>query len=199
MTRDPKKSSPDKRFVLLDRDGTINEERNYLSDPDQVELVSGSAQAIRMLREQGLGLVIVTNQSAVGRGYFDEARLDEVNQRLCQLLEAEGAYVDRIYFCPHLPEDNCRCRKPGTGMVEQAVRDFGFDPTLAMMVGDRDSDIELGQNVGATTFLVASGYGAGTAEDGKTNPDYAVKDLLEAANVILGLVSEASRPVKLGN
>ena len=184
-------NSTHRRFILLDRDGTINEERNYLSDPSKVQLIAGAAAALRILQDAGLGLVVVTNQAGVGRGLFDLPSLERVNRRICQLLASEGVYFDGIYFCPHAPQDKCSCRKPQTGLVRQAAKKFGFDPTKAIVVGDRDSDIGLGQNVGATTFLVSTGYGAQTISEGVTKPDYLAEDLFEAAQMIKFLTSDS--------
>ena len=116
-----------RRFVVLDRDGTIIEERHYLSDPDQIKLIPGAAGALRALKKLGLGLVVVTNQSAVGRGFFSEARLTEIHRRLLQMLAAENVEVDGVYFCPHVPDDRCLCRKPQVGMVQKAAQELSFD------------------------------------------------------------------------
>jgi len=183
------------RFAILDRDGTIIEERNYLSAPDQVQLIPGAAEAMRGMRDDGLGLAVVTNQSGVGRGYFDLNRLNEINQRMCQLLEMEGVRLDSIYFCPHTPDDFCNCRKPKPGMIEQAAKELKFDPAQCLVVGDQETDIELGQNVGATTFLVATGYGSETNSKQLAQPDYMVNDLLEASQVMRTLVSKNQNPV----
>jgi D-glycero-D-manno-heptose 1,7-bisphosphate phosphatase len=184
-----------RRYVLIDRDGTIIEECHYLSDPDQVRLIPGSAEAMRTLREQGLGMAIVTNQSGVGRGYFDLDRLEQINQRMCQLLASEGVHLDGIYFCPHTPDDLCGCRKPQPGMIEQARKELGFEPARCMVVGDRETDIELGRNVGATTFLVRTGYGTETVNNRSANPDYIADNLLDAARLITSLISEHRDPV----
>src|SRR5271166_4576848 len=109
------------RFVALDRDGTIIVERQYLSDPEAVELLPGAAAGLRTMRNLGLGLVVVTNQSAVGRGYFDLARLDEIHGRLRELLAGEDVTIDGIYVCPHTPEDGCRCRKPLPILLKRAA------------------------------------------------------------------------------
>jgi D-glycero-D-manno-heptose 1,7-bisphosphate phosphatase len=184
-----------RRYVLIDRDGTIIEECHYLSDPDQVRLIPGSAEAMRTLREQGLGMAIVTNQSGVGRGYFDLDRLEQINQRMCQLLASEGVHLDGIYFCPHTPDDLCGCRKPQPGMIEQARKELGFEPARCMVVGDRETDIELGRNVGATTFLVRTGYGTETVNNRSANPDYIADNLLDAARLITSLISGHRDPV----
>ena len=175
---------PQRRWVVLDRDGTLIEERHYLSDPDQVELIPGAAEGLRQLQNMDLGLVVITNQSGIGRGYFDRARLDLIHERLSQLLETERVHLDGIYFCPHVPEDNCLCRKPRTGLVELAAKDLDFDPRDCLVIGDKASDIEMGQRMGATTFLVRTGYGAEVDRDGTATPDYVVSGLLEAARII---------------
>jgi len=153
MTRDPRP------FVLLDRDGTVNVERHYLSDPDQLELYPGVGAALKRLRDLGFGIAIVTNQSGIARGYFDMATLDRIHDRLREILGAEGVAVDGIYLCPHGPDEDCDCRKPLPGMVEQAVAELGFDPTRAYLVGDKSVDVELAQAVGAVGLLVRTGHG----------------------------------------
>ena len=181
---------PDRRWVVLDRDGTIIQERHYLSEPGQVELIPGVAKGLRQLEEMGLGLVVITNQSGIGRGYFDRARLELIHQRLGQLLEAEGVYMDGIYFCPHIPEDDCLCRKPKTGLLELAAKELNFDPRDCLVVGDKASDIKMGQRVGATTMLVRTGYGTQVYQDGASTPDYVVGGLLEAAQVAQRMLTE---------
>lgn len=179
-----------KRFVLLDRDGTIIAERHYLSDPDEVELIPGAAEALKELQEVGLGLLVVTNQSAMARGFFGKAQLDLIHQRLSALLGAYGVHLDGIYVCPHAPEDDCSCRKPRPGLVEQAIKDLNFDPKLCFVVGDKACDIELGRRVGATTFLVSTGYGAQVASEGSVAPDFVAEDLPEAVKTIRRMLAE---------
>ncbi len=182
-----------RRFVALDRDGTVIAERHYLSDPEQVELLEGAADGLRRLRALGLGLVLVTNQSAVGRGYFDLARLEEIHRRLRELLAAEGVTLDGIYYCPHTPDDGCACRKPRPEMLRAAARELGFDPGRAFVVGDKECDVELGRGVGATTLLVRTGYGARLDAEGKAGADYVVDDLTEAARVVERLLAADER------
>lgn len=173
----------ERRFVLIDRDGTINVEKHYLSDPDQLQLIPGVGAAIRALKAAGLGVAVITNQSGIARGYFDHARLDQIHARLAELLEAEGTGVDGIYLCPHGPDDDCACRKPLPGMVEQAVAEHGFDPARAFMIGDKEVDVELGRAVGAETFLVRTGHGMKYVAGTKAH--HVVDDLPAAARVIL--------------
>ena len=182
-----------RRFVVLDRDGTVIVERNYLSYPRQVELIPGAASGLRQLREIGLGLVVVTNQSAVGRGFFDKKCLDQIHQRFRELLDAEGVLLDGIYVCPHRPEDACGCRKPELGLLELAAQELGFDPQNSFVIGDKAIDIKLGQRVGAMTFLVRTGYGAQVAAETVVTSDYVVDDVYEAARVIEHILADERR------
>lgn len=172
------------RLVLIDRDGTINVERNYLSAPDQIQLLPQAADGINFLRELGLTIAVVTNQSGIGRGFFDAARLAEIHTRLQEVLRESGTNIDAIYFCPHAPEDNCKCRKPQTNLAEQAARDFNADLSKSFVIGDNVCDIELGKNIGATTILVRTGYGETAARKIEAQPDYTVENLFEAAVLI---------------
>lgn len=176
-------------FVMLDRDGTLIAERHYLSDPDQVELLPGAVAGLQRLRQLGLGLIMVTNQSGVGRGYFSLARLDEVHERVRKLLGEHQVLLDGIYVCPHVPEDNCACRKPRPGLLVRAAAELGFDPAEGFVIGDKPCDIELGQAVKARTFLVRTGYGAKHEADASTQADHVVDNILDAANIITQLVA----------
>jgi phosphoheptose isomerase len=171
-------------LALVDRDGTIIVHRHHLTDPDQVELLPGAAAALRQLGALGLGIVVVTNQSVVGRGLLDEAGLGRVHARMLALLQAQGVHVDDIYHCPHRPEDGCLCRKPGTALVDLAMQQWRGDRQRSFVIGDNRSDVELGQRVGATTILVRTGHGAEVAAAGEVTPDHAVDDLAAAVPVV---------------
>ena len=152
--------------VLLDRDGTIIEERGYLDRLDLIAPYAWSAEAIRLLTGAGFAVVVVTNQAGVARGYFDEDFVRQAHARLDELLCGEGAEVNGYYYCPHHPDGvveryrrACRCRKPGPGMAESAARDLGLDLSRSFVVGDKRLDIELAEGVGATGVLVRTGYG----------------------------------------
>lgn len=173
-----------RRFVILDRDGTVLVEKHYLSDPNQVKLVDGAADGLRQLQALGLGLVVITNQSAIGRGMFDAARLEAIHHRMRELLKAEGIRLDGVYVCPHRPEDACACRKPKAGLLQRAAHELHFDIKECLVIGDKACDIELGRGVGATTFLVRTGYGAEVAVDPSVLPAYVVENLQQAARVI---------------
>ena len=182
-----------RRFVILDRDGTINEERYYLSNPEDVVLLPGVLEGLRSLRALGLGLVVVTNQSAIGREYFDAKRLDEIHLRLQGLLAEGGVTLDRIYTCPHLPEEACACRKPRPGLVLRAEKDFHFDSKEAIVIGDKACDVLLSKNLGSKTILVTTGYGAHVAQEGTVEPDFIAENLSAAAHIVEDLLKAEPR------
>lgn len=170
-----------RRFVMLDRDGTIIAERHYLSHPDQVELLPGSASGLRTMRDLGCGLLVLTNQSGIGRGYFDVGMLVRVHDRMKELLAAEGVELDGIYYCPHTPEQGCDCRKPATGLALLAAAEHGFDPAMGFVVGDKRCDVDLGRNIGARSILVRTGYGNDEARLPDLRVDRICDDLADAA------------------
>ena len=173
-----------RRVVLLDRDGTINREVGYVLRPDQLELLPGARDALRDLAALGLGLVVVTNQSPVARGTLTEEGLSQIHDRLRALLLEDGVELDAIEHCPHLPDEGCACRKPGTAMVDRAAARLGFDPAEAWMVGDHEGDVRLGRAVGARTILVRTGHGEEELAGAEPFADHIVTDLREAADVI---------------
>ncbi|HEX3148723.1 MAG TPA: HAD family hydrolase [Gemmataceae bacterium] len=171
------------RLVLIDRDGTINVERHYLSSPEELLLLPGATSGIRRLNQLGLSVVIVTNQSAIGRGMFGPDRLKTIHDRLCDMLAEGGAKLAGIYVCPHRPDEGCGCRKPLPGMARQAAADFGANLAAAFVIGDKPCDIELGRSIGAATILVRTGYG-GRADGLVAKPDFVADDLDAAAQLI---------------
>jgi D-glycero-D-manno-heptose 1,7-bisphosphate phosphatase len=175
--------------VILDRDGTIVVDCGYLDDPQQLRLLPGAAAGLRLLHRSGHPLVVISNQSGVGRGLFTLERLQQINRRLTAMLEDLGAPLAGFYCCPHRPEEGCDCRKPNTGLLQAAAATIGFEPAAAIVVGDKSSDIELGRRVGATTILVTAGA---AASDGRpAYPDYTARDLLAAARIV-GQLSNAT-------
>ena len=173
-----------KRYVILDRDGTIIEDKHYLSDPDQVELLQHSVPGLKRIVSLGFGLLIVTNQSGVGRGYYTEEQVHEVNNRLIEMLGEEGIWVDAIRYCPHIPEDNCECRKPHPGLVENAAIELGFDPAESIVIGDKRCDIDMAKAVGGCSILVRTGYGSEHERLDGVEPDWIADDLAAAAAII---------------
>ena len=189
--------------VFLDRDGTINEQMGYLNHITRFHLLPGVGQAIRNLNQAGLPVAVVTNQSGLARGYFPESLLDEVHEKMRRQLALEGARIDGLYICPHHPEAKeerfrlaCNCRKPKTGLLEQAAAEMGLDLARSYMVGDRWSDLRCGAAVGATTVLVLTGYGRGDAcyigPTQPVQPHYVAEDLQDAVQWILARESKKS-------
>ena len=185
------------RAVFLDRDGTLIEEVGYLDRPERVALYPWSIDAIRALNRARIRVVMATNQSGVARGFFTEAVVDEVHRHIASLLAEGGAHLDAYYYCPHHPDGKvdgygrrCDCRKPGRGLVDRAVAEFGVDPARSFAVGDRWLDIGLARAVGARGVLVRTGYGV-TEEtrppEGMT-ADAVVNNLVEATGWILRIV-----------
>lgn len=173
------------RVVFLDRDGTINEDVEYLSDPSGLVIIEGAGKAIRLLNERGIKVIVVTNQSGVGRGYFKDSDVEAVNAKLKELLAIDGASIDAVYYCAHTPHDGCECRKPGKALASLAAREHGFDLTGAYVVGDKSSDLGLARNIDARGVLVLTGKGAKEAEGLVEPPDFIAQDLLSAVEWIL--------------
>jgi D-glycero-D-manno-heptose 1,7-bisphosphate phosphatase len=175
--------------VFLDRDGTIAEEVGYLNHASRFRMFPFVAGAIRRLNEAGLSVVVVTNQSGVGRGYFPEAVVCAVNELMIQQLTEAGARIDAVYYCPHTSADRCDCRKPKTGMLDRAALEHALDLQHSFVVGDRYGDMELARNVRARAVLVRTGYGeselAWHAAKWPVQPDFVAEDLSDAADWIL--------------
>jgi D,D-heptose 1,7-bisphosphate phosphatase len=151
--------------VFLDRDGTIIEDEGYLADASRVRLLPGAIDALRMFRDRGLALVIVSNQSGIPRGLITPAQHAEVAARVAAVLAEAGVPVDGAYYCPHLPEAGCTCRKPLPGMLVDAARELDLDLGRSLMVGDKMSDVAAGRAAGCTTALLGNAKDAGTAPD----------------------------------
>lgn len=177
-----------KRAVFLDRDGTLNVDRNYLSDPAQLELIPGVGPALRRLMDAGFLLFIVTNQSGIGRGYYTLANMHAVNERLCAELAKDGVRFEKIYFAPEAPEQPSRGRKPSPQFLFDARDEFNLDLAQSYMIGDKLIDLECGWNAGVRkSILVRTGYGAEMEKNAlvKLNGAIVSGDLPKAADWIL--------------
>lgn len=148
--------------AFLDRDGTIIRDTGYLHDPETVELLPGAAEAIRRFNEQGLPVVVVSNQSGIARGLYPESAYHAVQARLIELLAAAGARIDAAYFCPHHPDVTgpCECRKPGVLLFERAAQEHDLELRRSLWIGDRPSDVEPALRLGGRGFLVRTGQGS---------------------------------------
>ena len=155
---------PARRYVLLDRDGTVNVERHYIADPKLVELFPGTASALRDLRAHGFGLAVITNQAGVAHGYFEEESVMALHAHMRQMLAAQGAVIDDVRYCPHHPEARreryrkaCDWRKPGAGMILDIARHWPVDLGRSFLVGDKASDMQSASAAGLRGFLYESG------------------------------------------
>lgn len=184
-----------KRALFLDRDGVVNHEMNHLSSPEQFKLIDGASKAIRKLNDVGILVVIVTNQPIIARGMLSVSGLRIIHNKMDTLLGRENAYIDQIYYCPHHPDHGfksevrslkieCKCRKPQTGLLEQAAKEMNISLQDSWMVGDRTADILAGNRAGARTILVKTGY---AGKDGKylVKPSFIVEGLSEAVDLVL--------------
>lgn len=167
--------------VFLDRDGTLMHDVDYCGDPGKVQVYPQAPPALRRLKENGFRLIVITNQSGIGRGFFTEAQYRDVEAEFNRQL-GEGL-IDASYYCPDLPSSSSTRRKPGPGMIFEAQREHNLDLRRSFFVGDKASDIGCGQNAGVRTILVQTGYGAG---EKTCRPDWIAKDVAEAADIILG-------------
>ncbi len=187
--------------VFIDRDGTISEEVGYVNHPSRFRLFPYSAQAIRTLNENDWLAILITNQAGVARGYFSEDVIVSVHERLKHELLEGSAQLDAVYYCAHHPtvgeppyRFDCNCRKPKTGLIDCALKDFEIELDGSWMIGDRYSDIELARNAGLHSAFVLSGYGRGEWEyqraAWKHEPDLVSENLLEAVRTIVSLSTD---------
>ncbi len=157
-----------KRALFLDRDGTIIADRGYLKDPNQIELLPGAADALRKLAREGWKLIVVSNQSGVGRGLMTAAEMNAVQTKFLRMMRSHGVEITASYFCTHKPDDHCECRKPSTLSVERAAREHAISAQQSWMIGDREDDILCGRNAGCSTIWLRNNLFPVAAE----LPDY---------------------------
>ncbi|WP_455392258.1 D-glycero-beta-D-manno-heptose 1,7-bisphosphate 7-phosphatase [[Eubacterium] cellulosolvens] len=146
---------PKRKAIFIDRDGVINYNRNdYVKSWAEFKFIPGAKEAIKRINDSNLLLIIITNQSPIGRGIFKRETLDYIHKSMLNELNDAGAHIDAIYYCPHHPDDNCDCRKPKPGLILRAAKDFNIDLARSWMVGDSDSDLEAGAAAGCKTLKV---------------------------------------------
>ena len=185
--------------IFLDRDGTINDEVGYLDSADKLRIIPAAFKAVRLINSSGMKAVVITNQAGVAKGLFTEEFVREINEQIQSALLAQGALIDRFYFCPHHPTEGigpyrliCDCRKPEPGLLLQAAVDLNIDLARSYVIGDRLRDVETAHRVCAKGVLVMTGYGqdlmqkSGPDRANELNqPDYIAQDILEAVHWIL--------------
>lgn len=170
------------KAVFIDRDGTLIEEVNYLSKVEDLRFFPFTVDAVRLLKDHGFLVIVVTNQSGIGRGIYDESAMHAIHDRIQEELVAK---IDAFYFCPHLPDAGCKCRKPNLGMIEAARTDLEIDMDNSWMVGDKAIDVQTGINGNLRTALVLTGYGRDAKDQLNAQPDCVAEDLLAAAKMIV--------------
>lgn len=168
------------RAVFLDRDGTLMRDVDYCGNPKDVDVFTGASEALRKLKERGYKLIVITNQSGIGRGYFNEEQYRAVEAEVARQIGED--LIEATYFCPHLPADACKCRKPSPEMIFSAARDHDVDLARSFFIGDKASDLDCGRNAGVKTILVRTGYGNDVNE---READFVARDLSQAADMIL--------------
>ncbi|MBK7486109.1 MAG: lipopolysaccharide heptosyltransferase II [Nitrospira sp.] len=175
--------------VFLDRDGTLNVDTGYVKSPDDFTVLPGVGAALARLKQAGARLVVVTNQSGLGRGYFSSRDLEAIHSKLRLVLAEDGVTLDGLYFCPHHPDDHCNCRKPARGMIDRAHAELKVDLSRAYVIGDSIRDVELAKQVGARSLLVMTGpSGAEALADLMARdlpPDYVAEELSQAVDWIV--------------
>ncbi|GAB64295.1 MAG: D-glycero-beta-D-manno-heptose 1,7-bisphosphate 7-phosphatase [Candidatus Jettenia sp.] len=179
-----------RKAVFLDRDGTVIVHKPYLNSPDQLLLLPNAAQGIRLFNEEGYLVIVITNQSGIARGFFDEKCLELIHKKMTDVLRNEGAMIDDIYYCPHYKEGmiqqytkDCDCRKPKIGMFLEAARQYHIDFSQSLMIGDSEVDIRAGKNAGCKCVLIKDSKESQNTTIAVADTDYVVKDLLEAARL----------------
>ena len=174
------------KAIFFDRDGTINYDPGYISDPVDFRLLENAGEALRLVNASEYYAFVVSNQSGIGRGLITETQLARVHEHLQHLLEPYGAYIDGIYFCPHHPDDACQCRKPRIGLIEQinaAYPHINLDKSY--VVGDKNADIQLACNIGCKAVLVLTGEGMNARTALETEPAFIAEDILQAVEWII--------------
>lgn len=173
------------RAVFLDRDGTILTERGYLADPRKMVFYPNIFGPLKNLRKRGYKLIVITNQSGIARGYFTLAMFNKINAKFNSVMAKHGALIERVYFCPHGPNDGCGCRKPKTLLMKRAARDFGIDLTSSFVVGDQTRDVQMARRAGARGILVLTGAGRSVRKEAEPVASKVTANLSGACRWIL--------------
>lgn len=180
--------SSKKKVVFLDRDGTINEDVPYLADEKKFKFLPGVVKGLRILKDKGFLVFVISNQSGVGRGYIPLENLKKIHKTMEEEMKANDVTVDGVFYCPHLPEDKCDCRKPETKLFRRAIEGIDTDIKNSYVIGDKISDMEAGKSLGCKTILVLTGEGEDSrkkVEAGLVKLDLIADNFMEAVNWIV--------------
>ena len=175
-------STEPQKAAFIDRDGTLIEEVNFLSSVEDLRVFPYTLEALKLLKDAGFLVIVLTNQSGIGRGIVEEQAMHAIHDAM--QLQLDGM-IDAFYFCPHLPCDGCTCRKPALGMIESAASDYSIDLDGSWMIGDKKIDVETGRNAGIRSAMVMTGYGRAHSKLLETKPDVLAEDLLAAVREAL--------------
>ena len=190
------------RALFLDRDGVINEDQeDYVKSWEEFRFIKGVRQALKKIHQAGISVVVITNQSVIGRGIITEADLSALHVRMLGTIKKAGGEILKIYYCPHHPDAHCQCRKPRIGMLKKAAREFNLDLKKCLFVGDALKDIQAGKRAGCRTLLVQTGQGEDSLKKilaGKTRirPDWVCPSLAAARPLMLGTVQEGGSIIR---
>jgi len=166
------------KVIFLDRDGTINEDKGYISSPKDFHFLPNAIEALKLMKENGFLLIIITNQSGIGRDYYTEEDYHKVTDKMGTILKENNLIIDDCFYCPHSPESNCDCRKPGTVMIDKAIEKWNVDISKSFFIGDKLTDIQAGNTCNLETILISN-----TVKDFQQN--YTAKDLMESYKYII--------------
>lgn len=174
------------KVVFLDRDGVISKDsRFHIKSWEEFHFLPTSKDAIKLLNEHGFHIILITNQSVIGRKMITKDGLDYIHEMMKKEIEEYGGKIEKIYYCPHHPDDGCECRKPNPGMLLKAIKENNIDASKSFMVGDRMMDVEAGKKVGCTAIIIPSELGLKEMNESNLEPDYIAKDLLDASKWII--------------
>lgn len=166
-----------KKAVFLDRDGTINVDHGYVSKVEKFEILPGAIEGLKKMRSMNYLLIIISNQSGIGRGYYSIPDYEKVMETMHKQLSLQGIIIDDCFYCPHSPESNCSCRKPGTKMIDEAVRKWDVNVKESFFIGDKDSDMKAGKKSGLKTILISD-------KEKEFGQNFRVTNLIEASDII---------------
>ncbi|PIN86217.1 D-glycero-beta-D-manno-heptose-1,7-bisphosphate 7-phosphatase [Candidatus Woesearchaeota archaeon CG10_big_fil_rev_8_21_14_0_10_44_13] len=171
------------KAIFLDRDGTINVDREYVHKIEAFKLIPRTIDALRMLQDAGYLLIVITNQSGIGRGHYSEKDFYKLNEHMFALFSKNGINISKVYHCPHNPDEGCGCRKPSIKFIKEAEKEFRIDVSKSYVIGDKTADVKMGNDASCKTILVKTGK-AGNDNLHNSKPDFIAENLYDAAKII---------------